>query len=102
MLIFIVLLLGASIVDAVLTIHLIRAGANEINPVMNHFLGQGIEAFLTAKYILTAAGLPLLLIFQNYYLFGTRLRVRYLIPLAVTLYAVLIGYQVVLVHRHLL
>ena len=98
--IFIVLLLVASITDAVLTIQLLRAGAEEINPLMDHFIGHSIEAFLVVKYTLTAGGLPLLLIFQNHYLFGTRLRVRYLIPLTVALYAVLIGYQVMLMHKY--
>ena len=99
--IFVVLLVAASITDAVLTIHLLRAGAREINPLMGHCLRHGIQPFLAVKYALTVGGLPLLLIFQNHYLFGTRLRVRYLIPMAVTLYAVLIGYQVVLMHKHL-
>ena len=44
-------------------------------------------------------GLPLLLIFKNYYLFGTRFRVGYLIPLIVVMYLVLIGYQLVLMHQ---
>jgi hypothetical protein len=89
-------LLIASIADACLTIQLLRAGADEINPVMDHFLSSGVEAFLVAKYLLTVSGLPLLLICQNHYLFGTRLRVSYLIPIAVLLYVVLIAYQLML------
>jgi hypothetical protein len=95
--ILVLMLLAASIVDAVLTIHLLREGADEINPLMDHFLAHGVQRFLLIKYVLTAGGLPLLLIYQNHYLFGTRIRVGYLIPIAVAMYAVLIGYQLILI-----
>jgi hypothetical protein len=98
--IFILLLLIATIADAILTIQLIEAGAKEINPLMDRLLDHGIQPFLLGKYVLTVAGLPLLLIFQNYYLFGTRFRVGYLIPMAVALYVVLIGYQLVLMQKY--
>jgi hypothetical protein len=100
MFITVLMLASASIVDAVLTIQLIEAGAREINPLMAHLLDHGIEPFLLGKYLLTVAGLPLLLIFQNYYLFGTRVRVGYLVPMAVGLYLVLIAYQLVLMHKY--
>ena len=100
MFIVILMLISASIVDAILTIQLIEAGAREINPLMDRLLDHGILPFLLVKYVLTVAGLPLLLIFQNHYMFGTRLRVGYLIPMAVALYAILIGYQLVLMHKY--
>ena len=93
------MLLLASIVDAILTIHLLREGADEINPLMDGLLEHGIQPFLIIKYVLTAGGLPLLLIYQKHRLFGTRVCVGYLIPIAVAMYAVLIGYQLVLIHR---
>ena len=46
---------------------------------MAHLLGRGHHAFLAGKYILTAAGLPFLVVFKNYRLFGTRFRVGYLV-----------------------
>jgi hypothetical protein len=96
MFIVILTLILASIVDAILTIQLIDSGANEVNPLMARLLDYGVGAFLFGKYVLTVVGLPLLLIFKNHYLFNTRLRVGYLIPMAVALYVVLIGYQLVL------
>jgi hypothetical protein len=93
------MLIAASIADAILTIQLLEAGAHEVNPVMDHLLGYGLWAFLLGKYALTVAGLPLLLIFQNHYLFGSVIRVRHLIPMAVMLYAVLICYQIVLMQN---
>ena len=38
-------------------------------------------------------GLPVLLVFKNYSLFGTRFRVGYLIPMFLGLYALLLVYQ---------
>jgi hypothetical protein len=96
--VLVLLLLTASIVDAVLTIHLLREGADELNPLMDHLLARGIQPFLLVKYVLTAGGLPLLVIYQNHYLFGTRVRVGHLIPIAVAMYAILIGYQFALIH----
>ncbi len=99
MLTFILMLLLATLVDAVLTIRLIEAGGSELNPVMKQLLDRGFLPFLIGKYLLTVLGLPFLLIFQNYYLFGTKLRVGYLIPVTVALYAILIAYQLVLMQR---
>lgn len=95
----IMMLVVASLLDAILTIQLLGAGAQEVNPVMDGLLLYGIEPFLLGKYVLTVAGLPLLLIFKNHYLFGTRFRVGYLIPATVALYAVLIGYQLMLMQQ---
>ncbi len=100
MFIIILLLIFASLVDAVLTIQLIEAGASEVNPLMQQLLEYGVMCFLIGKYVLTVAGLPLLLIFKNYYLFGTRFRVGHLLPAAVLLYVVLISYQLVLMHKY--
>lgn len=92
----VLLLVIASLADAVLTIHLLNAGGKEINPLMGRLLQYGSLPFLLVKYALTVGGLPLLLIFKNYYFFGTRLRVGHLIPLALLAYAFLLGYQLVL------
>ena len=100
MFIVILMLIIASIVDAILTIQLLDAGAKEVNPLMDRLLDHGILPFLFGKYVLTVVGLPLLLIFKNHHLFGTPVRVGYLIPMAVVLYLVLIGYQLVLMHKY--
>ena len=100
MLLVVLMLVLASMVDAILTVRVLQAGGDEINPVMDHLLNRGILPFVLGKYLLTVAGLPLLLIFKNHYLFGTRVRVGYLIPVIVALYLVLIGYQIVLIFQH--
>lgn len=99
MLVVVLMLVVASITDAVFTIKLIEAGGSEINPVMGHLLDYGTFPFLMGKYVLTVIGMPLLLIYKNHYLFGTRFRVAYLFPVLLGLYAVLISYQLVLMTR---
>jgi hypothetical protein len=95
-LVLILLLLTFSISDAVITLILLEHGYEEFNPLMSHLLDRGLLSFLVGKYVLTAAGIPLLLVFKHYYLFGTRFRVGYLIPVFVLMYVVLIAYQLYL------
>jgi NADH:ubiquinone oxidoreductase subunit 2 (subunit N) len=85
------------VVDAVLTLELLHRGSEEFNPLMGCLLQHGVRPFLVGKYVLTAVGLPLLLIFKNYYLFGTRFRVGYLLLVIVALYLILITYQAILI-----
>ena len=92
-------LLLLTIVDGVITLNLIEQDCQEINPLMRYFLGKGPVAFLLGKYVLTAAGVPVLLIFKNYYLFGTRFRVGYLMASFVLLYLGLMVYQLQLLQR---
>jgi hypothetical protein len=99
-LVVIVMLLIASLTDALLTIRLLDAGGDEANPVMAWLLNFGVQPFLLGKYLLTVFGLPLLLIYKNHYLFGTRVRVGYMIPFTLMLYGVLIVYQLVLIYKY--
>jgi hypothetical protein len=93
MLALVVTLLAASITDAAFTVRLVAHGCAEVNPLMGRLLDRGVLPFFIGKYLLTAVGLPVLLIFKNHYLFGTRFRVGYVIPVLVSLYLILIAYQ---------
>lgn len=97
----ILMLITASLVDAIFTMQLLAVGGQEINPLMCQLLNCGELTFLSCKYLLTVVGLPLLLVFKNFYLFGTPIRVVYLIPAVVVLYALLISYQLLLMWQHL-
>jgi hypothetical protein len=98
MLVCVMLLVVASLADAALTIHVVHGGGTEINPLMSYLLNHGVTAFVVGKYALTVIGLPVFLIFRNHYLFGTRVRVGYLIPASVVMYMILLGYQIALIH----
>jgi hypothetical protein len=89
----VVALLGLTIADGVLTIELIGLNSEEANPVMAHLLRHGDSTFLLVKYIMTAAGLPFLVVYQHYPLCRSRFRVGWLLPVFLTLYLVLLFHQ---------
>ena len=93
-LIFIVILLLLCILDGVLTIELLDINSEEVNPVMRLLLERGRFSFLLGKYVITAAGLPFLVVYKNWPIFGTRFRAGYLLPIFLGLYIVLLIYQV--------
>ena len=88
--------LALSILDGVLTIELLDINSEEVNPVMRFLLGLGggHRPFLLGKYVLTAVGLPFLVVFKNWPLFGTRFRAGFLLPVFLGLYLGLLVYQV--------
>ncbi len=92
----VVSVLALSIIDGVLTIELLDINSEEVNPVMKFLLGLGggHRPFLLGKYILTAMGLPFLVVFKNWPLFGTRFRAGFLLPVFLGLYIGLLVYQV--------
>jgi hypothetical protein len=99
-LVFVLALVAGSLIDAGLTIYiLLDGGGAEVNPLMRCLLDRGIDTFVIGKYLVTVVGLPVLLIFNNHRVFG--MRVGRFIPVAVALYAVLISYQIVLIHTHI-
>jgi hypothetical protein len=89
----ILLLLVFSLADGLITLELIDSGCVEVNPLMRFSLSHGPACFLTVKYLLTAIGLPVLV------LFGVRYRAGLLISAIVALYAALIVYQVNLLQQ---
>ena len=89
----IVSLLMLTIADGILTIELLDTNSEEMNPIMARLIPQGHQAFLMGKYILTAAGIPFIVVYKNYPMFGTRFRIGFVLPIFVSLYLVLIFYQ---------
>jgi hypothetical protein len=89
----VIILLCLTIVDGVLTIELLDTNSEESNPLMEHLLTRGHFAFLLGKYLLTAAGIPFIVVYKNYPFLGTRFRVGYLLPVFIALYLLLISYQ---------
>jgi hypothetical protein len=90
----IVALLGLTITDGVLTLELLDLNSEEFNPLMKRLLNRGHLTFLLGKYTLTAAGLPFVVVFKNYPMFGTRFRVGFLLPVFLGLYLALVAYQI--------
>ena len=91
---FIVGVLVLCIVDGVLTIELLGVNSVEANPVMRFLLDRGHLPFMVGKYVMTAVGLPFLVVYKNWPLFGTRFRAGFLLPVFLGLYLALVTYQV--------
>ena len=90
---WVLLLLSFSAIDALFTLDLIEAGCHEANPVLRYLFAKGPGYFLIGKYALTASGLPVLVLFSAHRFIG------YLLPIFVSLYAVLIAYQLLLLRE---
>lgn len=86
-----------SVADAFLTLHLIRNGAAEVNPIMAHFLKYGQLPFFAAKYSLTTASLVLLLIYQNVHIFRTKIRAKYLFVFCFIFFASVVLWELYLI-----
>ena len=86
-----------SLTDAMLTLYLIRNGAAEVNPVMEHFLRYGPLPFLAAKYLLTTASIVLLLIYKNVHIFGTKIRAKYLFIIIFLIFASVVIWELFLI-----
>lgn len=61
----IVVILLLSVLDALLTLHLVDNGSTELNPVMSYFMRHGPFVFMAAKYCFTCGGVVILLLFRN-------------------------------------
>jgi hypothetical protein len=83
------LILLFCVFDALLTLHLIRHGGREINPLMLLLLNKDIVWALAIKYLITAAGVTFFLLHKNFKAFG-RFRINNLIYGVLGIYAVLV------------
>jgi hypothetical protein len=90
----VVAILLLTITDGLLTIELLDRHGEEINPVMRLLLERGHHVFLLGKYILTATGLPIVVVYKNWPLFGSRFRAGFFLPVVLGLYLCLFAYQV--------
>lgn len=78
-----ILVLG--IADAFLTLHHVNVNnAEELNPIMNFFLGVSPKLFFNVKYILTALCLTVLCLHKNLPI------VKYLLGLVLFIYFVIV------------
>lgn len=89
----ILLLLILSIVDGIMTLHLLDNEALELNPFMAFCLDLGPWFFLGAKFLLTCFGATCLLVVSNNHAFGGRIHVRDIFPAMITLYLMVMSWN---------
>jgi len=76
------------------TLALLQLGGRELNPFMDVLLKNDINLFVMGKFALTGLGLMLLVAYHHHrFLF---FRVRHSLYFVFTMYAVLIGYQLMI------
>ena len=85
-----------SVIDAILTLHLVDRGATELNPVMDYYLGQGPLTFFWVKYMLTSAALIIILTNKTAYLFNTRFQVKILFVVFLVPFVLVIQWELYL------
>lgn len=92
-----VMILLLSVADAILTLTLIAHGALEENPVMAPLVQGSAASFAAVKLGLTAIGVLLLMAVARVRAFG-RLPVGALLYVVLTAYAVLVAYELRMLH----
>jgi hypothetical protein len=93
----ILLIVMLSIIDAILTLHLVDRGATELNPVMDYYLDHGPLAFFWVKYMLTSTALILILTNKTAHLFNTRFQVKILFIVFLIPFVLVIQWELYLV-----
>ena len=97
---FLAVLLGTmilSLTDAFLTLKLVGENCRELNPVMGFFMQMGPYPFIIVKWLFTAIGLTVLLVFKNYHLWGGKIRAQTILVVFPFLYLILIAYEICMV-----
>jgi hypothetical protein len=97
----ILLIIGLSLMDALLTLQLINNDAKELNPVMAYFLNHGPFVFFGAKYFLTCAPIVCILPLKGFYLFHTKIRGTAILTLILISFILVIYWELYLLYFHL-
>lgn len=94
--IVVILVLGLSVVDGVLTLWLVDNGATELNPVMAYYLEQGPQVFMAAKYLITAAVVTIVVAFNHAFLHFLKIRFGQLLKVFAGCFAMVVVWELFL------
>jgi hypothetical protein len=81
-----------SVADALMTVRLLSGGADEVNPLMAAVIGTSGTVFAAVKMTLTGLGVMVMVLLARY-------RFMRVVRVDVVLYAVLLGYGMLLVYE---
>jgi hypothetical protein len=90
----IVTIIFLSVIDALLTLHLLKHGGQEANPVMAYFLQFGPYTFFIFKYLLTVIPTICLLMFRNIVVRVLRISARWVLYVMAVFYLVVVGMEI--------
>ncbi len=91
------LVLGLSVTDALLTLWLLNAGAQEMNPVMAYFLNFGPNVFLFVKYLLTSTAVVIVVLLNYICIFRVRFQMYHLLKYFAGCFAAVVLWEIVLI-----
>lgn len=92
----IILVLGLSVIDGLLTLWLIDNGATELNPVMAYYLEQGPQIFMFAKYLLTASVVVIVVVMNQAFLRLIKVQFGQLLKVAAGCFAMVVAWELFL------
>ncbi len=92
-----VILLVLSATDAIFTLIIIGQGGEELNPVMDYFLSLGTSEFMNIKMLIPTICIFFFVSCWNYRFFSL-FRMCSFIFFSLAIYAVLVAYELVLLH----
>ncbi len=93
----IILVLGLSVADGILTLWLIDKGATELNPVMAYYLKQGPQIFMLAKYLLTASVVIIVVVMNYAFLRLLKIQFGQLLKVFAGCFAMVVAWELFLV-----
>ena len=91
-------ILMLSLFDGLLTLYLVSNGSSELNPVMAYFMKSGPFPFVVAKYLLTTAGVLVLLVFKNVFLTGVNIYTHSLFSCMIAAFSAVIIWEMLLIY----
>ena len=95
----IIVILGLSVMDGILTLWLIDRGAIELNPVMAYYLKQGPDVFMATKYLVTAAAVIIVVIMNYAFIRVFRVHLGQLLKVFAGCFAMVVVWQLYLIVR---
>ena len=97
--VYTLIVLGLSLVDAALTLSLLHRGAVELNPVMRYYLNLGPGTFIMVKYGLTAFALIIMIVLHAVISVRYRILSSVLFPSCIIIFCSVIIWEVYLLSK---
>jgi hypothetical protein len=95
---YVLLIIVLCVADSFLTIDIVSRGGQELNPIMAYYLNQSPLLFFIVKYLITCAAIMMILSIKNNYIRGIRIRAEvFLVSFFIAL-ALVVQWQLFLIH----
>lgn len=99
LLIYTLIVVGLSLLDAALTLTLLSKGAVELNPVMRYYLSLGPRTFVIVKYGLTAFSLMIMVVLHTIISVRYRIFASIMFPSCILLFGSVIIWEIYLLTK---